>query len=249
MQNPACLGSEREAQLAALNENVPPACSGRNRRSRLGDDYSPLLESTVEGRSIAPPSTWTRRELWATRHHAVDEKSSLLLFVTERGGGGAACCTTDGRTQTRRREVQLRCTERRTVLGRVGRPGRYCPLVSEPHTVGPRVPGTLGPPCYHMTLPGAYSASVQHRAAREQGPGLRALFQAAVMLPSRATSPSVFSHVRSISPGHPDDLQVIRDKCWIATRARLAWPSRARGPQMADFQGPRGPGWPRSGPI
>ena len=86
-------------------------------------------------------------------------------------------------------------------------------------------------------------------SVREQGPGLRALFPAAVMLSPRTTSPARFLHLRSISPGHRITSQVIRGKCWIASRSRSAGTSRAQGPEMADSQGPEGPGSPDLGPF
>ena len=57
------------------------------------------------------------------------------------------------------------------------------------------------------------------------------------MLSSGTASPLVFPYPRSISPGHPDRLQSIRDKCWIASRSQPAWAGWPRRP----WRVPRGP--------
>ena len=65
---------------------------------------------------------------------------------------------------------------------------------------GVRYPGYT---CTRGTLPSTYP-SRQRSSVREQGPGLRALFLDAVVRHHNIDLSMLFSHLRSIVPGHPD---------------------------------------------
>ena len=94
----------------------------------------------------------------------------------------------------------------------------------------PRVPWYPGypPPC---TTPPS-SVLLRHRssAAQEWRPGLKPALFLRVGCEQKCACTLLFSHLRSISPGHPDYPRVVWRKCWIASRSNLpwlAWPARA----------------------
>ena len=136
--------------------------------------------------------------------------------------------------------MQQRCTERRTVLGRP--PGvASIPLGAStgPYRFSVHT-GRQVSWVHHAPPPSTMMVPACTVPAEEPGPGLRARFRSTVMLSSRTTSLPSFLYLRSIEPGHQDRHQTIRGKCWIATRAQLAGPAGLQGPQMGDFQRPRG---------
>ena len=102
----------------------------------------------------------------------------------------------------------------------------------------PGVPGYHAPGYTSITapMPAVSPGTPRARGVRERSPGLRAALFSRVGGMNNIASAMLFVHVRSICPGHPDHRQVIRSKCWIASRSILtlagqgqdAWPGHPK---------------------
>ena len=151
------------------------------------------------------------------------------------GGGQLAVRRLQKSFRTSEREGQLCCPDRergrrqsavtRTTTERC-RGGRGTPAGIGQVAPNPIPFGTQGAwhPGYtvHHAVTGPHHGYTAPRTATEQAPGLRGLFLPRVKLSPRTTSPTAFPYLRSISSGHPDRPQTIRDRCWIASRSRPA---------------------------
>ena len=113
-----------------------------------------------------------------------------------------------------------------------------------PIVPGYSTPGTVLP---GVPTPGTTSVHRPPVLSREQGPGLREARGQRAGSRSSGGSPLRFPHPRSVSPGHPDRPQTIRDKCWIASRSRAAWAALDRGPGWSGTSRPRA-SWEALGP-